>query len=352
MTAIECLEYGVSNDKISDIFIVAGRPLAVRMDGDVVDVESKKLNSYETDGLVRQLYDLARRDFSLLESERDDDFSISLVGKARFRVNTYYQRGSASAVIRVIKFGIPAAADINIPSDIISMSSWKSGLILVTGPAGSGKSTTLACIVDAINVSRKCHIITIEDPIEYLHRNKLSIVTQRELSMDTKNYHNALRACLRESPDVMLVGEMRDLETIRAVITAAETGHLVLSTLHTFGASNAVNRIVDVFPSDQQQQIRVGLSQVLRCVISQQLVNGANNSGILPAFEIMMANNAIKTLIREDRVHQIDSTIQTGRANGMISLDDYLLRLANDGKITKNEALAHSMNPEQLKKRM
>jgi twitching motility protein PilT len=229
----------------------------------------------------------------------------------------------------------------------MSVAEETNGLILVTGPAGGGKSTTLACIIDAINKNRNCHIITLEDPIEYLHRDNRSLVSQREISTDTDSYKIALRACLRQVPDIILLGEMRDFETIKTAITAAETGHLVISTLHTVGAANTIDRIIDIFPPEQQQQIRVQLSMVLRMVISQKLLLSVENESV-PAFEIMNVNYAISNLIREAKTHQIDNVIKTSSQDGMISMDTYISKLYNKGLITKETTITHALNPEQM----
>lgn len=349
---IEEILIGAVDNNASDIFISAGKELCYKINNEIVPNNTEHLTIEDTKNLITKLYELANRSLHILEKERDDDFSLSLPGKARFRVNTYFQRGSMATVIRVVKFGLPNCNSLNIPDSVMNISKLTRGLALITGPAGSGKSTTLACIIDKINSTRKSHIITIEDPIEYLHRNKLGIVSQRELSMDTHSYIKALRASLREAPDVILVGEMRDLETIRAAITAAETGHLVLSTLHTLGAANTIDRIIDIFPPEQQQQIRVELAQVLKSVVSQQLLPVITEDGVIPAFEVMNANNAIKTLIRDNRIHQIDSSIQTGASNGMISMDDSILNLYKSGKINQDTAIHHSVNTEQIKKKL
>lgn len=336
----------------SDVFISAGKELCYKINNEIIPNSIEDLTITDTQNLITKLYELAHRDINIFKNERDDDFSLSIPGTARFRINTYFQRGSMATVIRVVKFGLPDCDVLNIPDSVMDISKLTRGLALITGPAGSGKSTTLACIIDKINSTRKSHIITIEDPIEYLHRNKLGIVSQRELSMDTHSYIKALRASLREAPDVILVGEMRDLETIRAAITAAETGHLVLSTLHTLGAANTIDRIIDMFPPEQQQQIRVELAQVLKGVVSQQLLPVITEDGVIPAFEVMNTNNAIKTLIRENRIHQIDSSIQTSAMNGMISMDDSILNLYKNGKISKETAIYHSVNTEQIKKKL
>ena len=301
--------------------------------------------------LVDEIYQVSRRDRTNLEKGIDDDFSFSLSQLGRFRVNVFRQRGSLAAVIRVIHFGLPDPAKLGIPESVLSLTENKKGLVLITGAAGTGKSTTLACIVDAINRNRNAHIITIEDPIEYIHRNQKSIVSQRELGMDTESYVTALRASLRQAPDVILLGEMRDLETIQTAMTAAETGHLVISTLHTVGAVNTVDRIIDVFPPAQQQQVRVQLSQVLKTVVSQQLLPTVDGA-LVPAFEIMHLNNAVRTMVRESRIHQLDNVIQTSAAEGMIGMDESILRLVKAGRVSKEVALRVAMFPEQLKRKL
>ena len=245
----------------------------------------------------------------------------------------------------------PDARELHIDPQILSLAEMKKGLVLITGAAGSGKSTTLACMIDQINRQRSGHIITIEDPIEYLHRHCRSIVSQREIGQDTPDYIHALVSALREAPDVILVGEMRDLETTQTVLSAAETGHLVFSSLHTTGAANTINRIIDIFPSDKQQQIRVQLSMVLRAIVSQQLVP-CEQGGLIPAFEIMMVNNAIQTQIRENKIHQIDNTIQSGQREGMVTMDASLLRLLQQGRISRRTALLACTDPELMRKRL
>ena len=279
----------------------------------------------------------------------DDDFPITVPGLARFRINTYRQRSTMAAIIRVVLFTIPNYADLLIPEEVMRLASELNGLALVTGPAGSGKSTTLACVIDAINKSRNSHIITLEDPIEYLHRDNKSLVSQREISTDTDSYMIALRASLRQVPDIILLGEMRDHETVRTALTAAETGHLVISTLHTVGASSTVDRIIDIFPAEQQQQIRVQLAMALRMVVTQRLLpNKAGES--IPAFEIMRVNTAISNLIREGKTHQIDNVIQTSTQDGMIGMDAYILKLFRAGDITAETALKNATNPEQMQR--
>lgn len=339
------------DETASDLFVVAGQTVSMKKEGEIVPIDSERLMPDASEKLVRELYGMARRPIDRYLSVGDDDFSLSVKGLARFRVNTYRQRGSMAAVIRVVSFGIPDWQEKDIPEEVMKIAQLSRGMVLVTGPAGGGKSTTLACVVDAVNRNRNAHIITIEDPIEYLHRNQQSIISQRELSMDTSSYVTALRASLRQAPDVILLGEMRDLDTIQTAMTAAETGHLVISTLHTVGAVNTIDRIIDVFPPAQQQQIRIQLAQVLKTVISQQLLH-TTSGGLVPAFEIMHLNNAVRTLVRDSRIHQIDSVIQTSAAEGMISMDESILRLYKAGRITQETALRHAMNPEQLQRKL
>jgi len=343
----EILTHAVQ-EKASDIFIVAGLAVSYRRNSQVIVHNEAPLKPDDTSRMIREIYDLTKgRDIAPLLEEGDDDFSFSIPGLSRFRVSAYKQRGSLSAVIRVISFSMPDPKALSIPDEIIRLSSLSRGMVLVTGPAGSGKSTTLACIIDRINRSRNAHIITLEDPIEYLHRHEKSIVSQREIHIDTDSYVTALRAALRQSPDVILLGEMRDYETISVAMTAAETGHLLFSTLHTIGAANTINRIIDVFPASQQRQIAVQLSTVLNAVVSQQLVPAIDGS-ILPAFEIMTVTPAIRNMIRDNKVYQIDGVIYSSAASDMISMDDSLFRLYEEKRITKETALTYATNPDML----
>ncbi len=338
-------------DHAADLFLIAGKAISVKKAGTISPLTEERLMPENSEVLVRELYALAKRDLPEKVTEWDDDFSLSVPGMARFRVNVFQQRGSLAAVIRVVQFGIPDWHSLGLTEEIMKIAQRTRGLVLVTGPAGSGKSTSLACIVDAINNNRSAHIITIEDPIEYLHRNQKSIVSQRELNTDTESYVTALRASLRQAPDVILLGEMRDLDTIQTAMTAAETGHLIISTLHTVGAANTIDRIIDVFPPSQQQQIRVQLSQVLKTVVSQQLLPCVDGS-VAPAFEIMHLNNAIRNLVRDSRIHQIDAAIQTGANEGMIGMDESILRLYKARRITRETAIHFAMNPDQLQKKL
>jgi len=336
---------------VSDVFLVPGAPVSGKREGLLAPLAEERLMPDTSEALIRQIYGLAQRDIEPYLRSGDDDFSFSVAGLARFRVNAYRQRGSLAAVIRVVAFDIPDWRQLGIPEQVMALSRQTGGMILVTGTAGCGKSTTLACLVDQINRQRACHIITLEDPIEYLHRNQKSIVSQREIAVDTGDYLTALRACLRQAPDVIQLGEMRDLETIRTAMTAAETGHLILATLHTRGAVNTIDRIIDTFPADQQDQIRIQLSAVLRTVVSQQLVPDTEG-GQTPVFEIMHTTGAVRSMIRDCKTHQISSAIAAGSGEGMISMDQSLYAAYEAGRITKQTALDYAENPEQMQRRM
>lgn len=351
MNALEFLTK-TTQEGASDLFIVAGRPLSYKKNGKLIQADEERMMPEQCEAFVREIYDLAgHRDISRFLACGDDDFSFAVQGLSRYRVSTYRQRGSLSAVIRVITFELPNPDALGIPESIIRLSDMKKGLVLVTGPAGSGKSTTLACIIDEINRTQEKHIITLEDPLEFLHRHKKSIVSQREISSDTESYLTALRASLRQSPDVILLGEMRDFETISVAMTAAETGHLVLSTLHTLGAANTIDRIIDVFPPNQQRQISVQLSSVLQAVVSQQLIP-AKDETLVPAFELMTTTPAIRNMIRENKIHQIDGLIYSSAGKDMLSMDNSILALYKSGKISETEALSHASNPEMLKRKL
>lgn len=338
----------------SDIFVIAGVPLTYKIAGVLQRCESPRLMPEDTQACIRQIYALAGRPESRFFTEggttpRDDDFSFSIAGTGRFRVNVFLQRGSCACVIRVIRFGLPSAEALSIPERVLQFAERKKGLVLVTGMAGSGKSTTLACIVDRINQTQEKHIITMEEPIEYLHRHEKSIVTQREIPSDVPSYVEALKSALRESPDVILLGELRDAETIEVSMTAAETGQLMFSTLHTVGAVNAVDRIVDAFPADQQQQIRMQLSMVLQGIVSQQLIP-AIGGGLVPAIEILTANTAVRNLIREGNTHQLPSAMAASPE--MITMDNALLALVQSRRIERETALEYSQTPEVLRKKL
>ena len=335
----------------SDLFLVPGLRPSLKINGVIGPVEDEVVMPERSSALVEGLYALASRPMNCLMETGDDDFSLALKGVSRFRASAYRQRGSLATVIRVVRFDLPDFRALGIPDAVLTIAKKTKGLALVTGPAGNGKSTTLACITDEINKQRNVHIITIEDPIEHLYRNKKGLVSQREIGTDTESYIAALRACLRQAPDVILLGEMRDLETIRTAMTAAETGHLVISSLHTIGSVNTIDRIIDVFPPDQQQQIRIQLSMVLQTVISQQLVPTVDG-GVHPVFEIMHLNSAIRNMVRESKTHQIDAVIQSSFSEGMVSMDTSLLALVNAGKISAETALKHASHIEQMSRRL
>ncbi len=335
----------------SDIFVIAGRSLTFKVKGNMSSLEDTMMLPKDTYEFVIGIYALAERDITYFENNGDDDFSFAIPGVSRFRVSTFKQRGSYSAVIRVISFELPDPAELMIPEAVMNLASNRRGMVLVTGPAGSGKSTTLACIIDKINHEREAHIITLEDPLEFLHRHKKSIVSQREISTDTESYLTALRAALRQSPDVILLGEMRDYETINVAVTAAETGHLIFSSLHTIGAANTIDRIIDAFPATQQHQISIQLASVLHAVISQKLLPSVDGR-VVPAFEIMVLTPAIRNLIREGKVHQIDGIIYTSSSENMIAMDTSIYNLYKEGIISKHTAIYESVNPEMMEKRL
>ena len=349
MELSELLKQAVSWEG-SDIFIVPGAPVTVKVSGQMKQI-GDRLSPNAAETLVKTMYDLAHRDYDLLRQNGDDDFSFAILNVSRFRCNAYRQRGTTAAICRIVNFDLPDPESMHIPALVMELAQQRSGMILVTGPAGSGKSTTLACMVDRINSTRQNHIVTIEDPIEYLHRHKLSLVSQREVPNDASTFSRALRAALRQAPDVIMLGEMRDLDTIRTAITAAETGHLLLSSLHTIGAAKTVDRIIDTFPAEQQAQIRVQLSMVLKAVVSQRLVPTLDG-GRTPVFEVMTVNAAIQNMIRDGRTHQIDNVIYGGSDKNMISMDNELMRLVREKKISRDIALLHSANPETLSKRI
>lgn len=347
MDIVEILTEAVKNGA-SDVFIVSGAVLSYKANGSMHRMNDKILMPDDTKNLVFSIFEIS----NIMENapfNNELDFSFSIPKLGRFRANIYKQRGSFSAVLRCVPFELPEASKLGIPDSIVDLGNRKSGIVLVTGAAGSGKSTTLSCMIDKINKTRSGHIITIEDPIEFLHKHNKCIISQREVNIDTQNYINALRAALRQSPDVILLGEMRDYETINVAMTAAETGQLVLSTLHTLGAANTIDRIIDVFPNNQQHQIRIQLSMVLEAVISQQLLPSVDGR-LVPAFEIMNMNSAIRTMIREEKTHQIDTVLQS--APGMQTMDSCITKMYRDGIITAETAVEYAYNPETMRKRI
>ncbi|MBR3904417.1 MAG: PilT/PilU family type 4a pilus ATPase [Clostridia bacterium] len=329
----------------SDIFIIPGSPVVVKAGGKMSPLTENRLMPADATALIGHIYELAHRKMDTLEANGDDDFSFSVVDMSRFRCNAYRQRGTLAATCRIVTFGLPDAQKMHIPKQVVDLAELHNGMVLVTGPAGSGKSTTLACLVDRINNSRSGHIVTIEDPIEYLHSHRQSLVSQREVPEDAPTFPLALRAALRQAPDVIMLGEMRDTETIRTAISAAETGHLLLSSLHTIGASKTIDRMIDAFPAEQQHQIRMQLSMVLRAVVSQRLLPGTNG-GLVPVYEVMTVTPAVQNLIREGRTHQLDNVISGGQNAGMLSMNKELDRLAREGLITREVAAMYTEHTE------
>lgn len=337
----------------SDVFFIAGLPLTYQTSGVQVRDDGQPLMPADTESVVRSIYQIAGRDISLFErnSNHDEDFSFALPGVGRFRANIFRQRGSFGAIIRVIPFGLPDPVQLHIPESVLKLANVSKGMVLVTGPAGSGKSTTLTCIIDRMNHSRSGHIITMEDPIEHVHSHGTCIVTQREVPTDIATYAEALRSAMRESPSVIMLGEMRDAETIGAAVTAAEMAQLVLSTLHTTSAADTVERIVDAFPASQQRQIRTQLSLVLQACVAQQLVP-TKDGGVTPVFEIMTMNTAIRNLIREEKTYQIDSVIAASTKAGMQTMDQALYAVVKNGSVDADVALQYANYPEALERRL
>lgn len=336
--------------KASDLHITVALPPMMRINGDLKPYGEVPLTPEDTEDIARHI--LSDSQMETLENNGEVDLSYVIPNVSRFRVNVYKQRGSYCIAFRVIWIKIPTVDELGFPDVLKDLALKPRGLVLVTGPTGSGKSTTLAAMVNEVNQNRNCHVLTLEEPIEYLHRHGKSMINQREIGADSSSFASGLRSALREDPDVILVGEMRDLETIATAITAAETGHLVLSTLHTIGAAQTIDRIIDVFPPHQQQQIRIQLAGVLEGVISQQLLPTADNRGMVAALEIMVTNNAISNLIREGKTHQIPTVIQTSSKLGMKTMDFALSELVRKGRITREEANMRCVDPEMLRRHL
>ena len=334
----------------SDVHITVGIPPKMRVNGNLVTMNYAKMMPADTLSVLLEIMTETQRERFEERGEYDMSFSIPELG--RYRVNAYKQRGSVALALRLVGTKVPSPESLGVPESVVNLYERKRGLILVTGPTGSGKSTTLAAIIDKINNKRDAHVITLEDPIEYLHQHKMAMVNQREIGLDSQNYANALRAALREDPDVILVGEMRDFETISVAITAAETGHLVLSTLHTIGAASTVDRVIDVFPPHQQQQIRVQFANVLEAVVSQQLIPTMDGRGRVAAFEVMHANHAVRNLIREGKSHQLVSVMQTNRKMGMITMDESITQLFYEGKIEREMAIQFAQDPDGMQNKI
>ncbi len=331
----------------SDLHLTTGVPAKIRVDGKLRAIDQQPLSPADTKRLAYSVMtDGQKHQF---EEKWEIDFSFGIKDLCRFRANVFTQRGAVGAVFRLIPFEIKGFKSLNLPPVVEQLCDKPRGLILVTGPTGSGKSTTLAAMIDKINTERHEHILTIEDPIEFLHSHKNCIVNQREVSADTHSFSNALRVALREDPDIVLIGEMRDLETVESALRIAETGHLTLATLHTNSAATTINRIVDIFPSNQQPQIRAQLSMVLEGILCQSLIPRANGSGRAMAMEILIPTTAIRNLIREDKIHQIYSAMQTGQEKyGMQTFNQSLSQLVLTKQITLQDAISKSSNPEEL----
>lgn len=350
MPTIEEMLRAAKEAGASDLHITVGVPPKIRVNGQLITMDYGKMLPGDTNALLDQIMNEKQR--AKFEEVGEHDMSFSIPNLGRYRVNAYKQRGSVAIALRLVGTQVPSAESLGIPPSVIDLYQRKRGLVLVTGPTGSGKSTTLAAIIDKINNNREAHVITLEDPIEYLHQHKLSMVNQREIGLDSQSYASALRAALREDPDVILVGEMRDFETISVAITAAETGHLVLSTLHTIGAASTVDRVIDVFPPHQQQQVRVQFANVLEAVISQQLIPNADGTGRVAAFEVLHANHAVRNLIREGKSHQLMTVMQTNRKLGMIAMDEAIMQLYREQKITKEQAIQFAQDPDTMANRL
>jgi twitching motility protein PilT len=331
----------------SDLHLVAGYPPMVRINGSLLPIQSENpLTESQSQDLVLQLINEEQK--VRLEEKKTLDFSYQHEKRARFRINAYYQRGSLAASLRLIPMKIKTVEELGMPSVVHEFSQYTRGLVLVTGPTGSGKSSTLAAVIQEINLSRKEHILTIEDPIEFIYSPAMATISQREYGQDTPDWAGAMRVAMRQDPDVILVGEMRDLETISAAITLAETGHLVFATLHTNSGPETVDRIIDIFPQHQQNQVRQQVAAILRAVLAQRLIVSADGTKRVPAVEVMVKNGAVANLIREGKTHQLDSIMQTGSADGMMMLETHLASLVSAGIITYQEAVKRAIRPEEL----
>jgi len=339
----EVLERGAS-----DLHISVGVPPTLRVDGKLVHLDAPRVTNNDARSLIYSILTQDQR--QKLENEWELDFSYSVPGRARFRVNAYFQRNSLGAAFRLIPVDIKSIDELGLPQVLHELAGKPRGFVLVTGPTGSGKSTTLAAMIDSINKQRTDHIMTIEDPIEFLHRHQGCIVNQREVGTDTKSFAKALKSVLRQDPDIILVGELRDLETITTALTAAETGHLVFATLHTQDAPQTIDRLIDVFPPHQQEQIRVQIAATIQGIVTQQLLERRDGKGRIVAVEVLVPTPAVRNLIREGKTHQIYTTMQTGTKHGMQTMDSTLADLVRRGLITKELADRRSSNPEDLRR--
>lgn len=345
---IDFLSKAVEHE-VSDIFIIPGAEVRFKRNGRVDSVDDKKMMPEDTKEFVSKLCEYAKVEVEDIYKNGDVDFAFAIKNVSRFRCSAYLQRGSLAAVIRIVTFGIPDSAKMKIPKEVLDLYKLKSGMILVTGSVGSGKSTTLACLIDKINTERYGHIITLEDPIEYLYQHKRCLVSQREIPHDSKAYAPALRAALRQAPNVILIGEMRDTETAQAALSAAETGQLILSTLHTNEAGATIERIIDMFPANQQHQIRTQVATVLKAVVSQRLIHDEEGK-VIPAFGFMRMNPAIQNLVRENKTHQIANAIST--AQGMWSIDEHIMKMYKNGVISREVAIQSSIDPDKLRQKL
>jgi twitching motility protein PilT len=337
----------VAQENASDLLISAGAPPILRINGQLFRSRTDSLTPELSEKLIFDFLTPEQR--AHFEAHKELDFSLAHGRRHRFRVNVYRQKGAVTAALRPIPEKIPAIEELGLPEGVAELADERQGLVLVTGPTGHGKTTTQAAIIDRINNTRACHIITVEDPIEYVHSHKRCIVDQREVGGDTNSFGAALKYVLRQDPDVIQIGEMRDLETIKAALTAAETGHLVFATLHTNDAIQTVDRIIDVFPGHEQQQIRFQLSMTLLAILSQRLLPRADKKGRVLAAEVLRNNTAIANLIREGKTHQVYSVVETGHKEGMQTMDRSLKGLYNKGLISRDEAIAHMRNPKEIK---
>ncbi|MCG8515777.1 MAG: type IV pilus twitching motility protein PilT [Halanaerobiales bacterium] len=349
MDLMDLLHKVVEDSTISDLHLTVNSKPVIRDTGELKIYEDyPKLSFQDMQEIARGL--MTEEQWRLFSESGELDFSYSIPGFSRFRVNSYYQRGAISLALRVIPTRIPTIEELGMPAILKSLAMQRKGLVLCTGPTGSGKSTTLAAMIDQINENRRCHILTLEDPIEYLHHHKKCIVHQREVGIDTQSFAHGLRAALRQDPDVILVGEMRDLETIAIALEAAETGHLVLATLHTSDAPKTVDRIIDVFPAEQQQQVRIQLSSTLNGIIAQSLLPQKNTRGQVAAVEVLIGTPAVRNIIREGKSAQLYSVMQTGAKYGMIVLNNYLIQLYEQDLIELETAIHRSNNPDYIRK--
>lgn len=349
MTIEDALTLAKQKDA-SDIHISPGNPLMLRIDGELIPQSEFFLKPTEINGILRPV--MTDEQFAQLEEIGELDFAFSVPGFSRIRANVFRQRGTYAAALRILSYEVPQPETLGIPKPVVDLTLKRRGLVLVTGATGSGKSTTLASLIEIIANRDRKNIITLEDPIEYLHSNKKAIVSQREIGCDTGSYASALRAALRQDPDVILVGEMRDLETISTAITAAETGHLVFSTLHTNSAADAIDRMIDVFPPHQQQQIRIQLAGVLEGVIAQQLMPRSDTSGRVAAFEVLLANSAVRNLIREGKSFQLPSIIQTSKKEGMQTMDDAITNIFYRSQISALTAITYAHDSESMQSKL